>query len=390
MDNLKKALLIFLTVNLCLYLFMWQFHWLVPFNQNLYINSSHHYLTDERILSGNYNFLRALGQYDAQWYLKIADNGYPPNPQTVEMENKTVMDGLTYAFFPLYPLLISILNMGINNVELAAFILGQILATAAFCSLYFVVSRIYGEKIAFRTSLLLFLFPFSIFFRSYYTESLFLMILVWYGYFLVKKQWWGVAVANALMMVTRPTGLFLVPVTTVFLIADCLKNKTKLKEMIIVPLITGLPFISWMIFNFKSTGDPFYWKNVQSSWYLTSSPLVIIKVNLYLLKNFFALPFHSFHTSRVDILAVMYVGFILIAGFRFLKREWWLMSLMMWLPLLILKDTMSFSRYQSVSFPLFVYLAGNMNNKWFTAVSVILGALLFATSLYFINWHWIG
>jgi hypothetical protein len=55
------------------------------------------------------------------------------------------------------------------------------------------------------------------------------------------------------------------------------------------------------------------------------------------------------------------------------------------------KDLMSFSRYTSVSFPVFIYLAGTMKRK--LVFGVVLGCFLAGSLLIdgmMVTWHWVG
>src|SRR5581483_10745435 len=99
---------LFLGINIALYFFIFFFQDKISFNIRNYTISAHHYLVDARSRGGSFDFLRALGQFDAQWYLKIAEKGYPENPQLIPNVNKDINSGLSYAFFPLYPLLLSL------------------------------------------------------------------------------------------------------------------------------------------------------------------------------------------------------------------------------------------------------------------------------------------
>src|SRR3989344_4143949 len=93
--NFRISLLAFVLINLALYIFIYIFGPTVEFARHNYFYNSHHYLEDLRAVDGSaFNFLRSLGQYDAQWYLKIAQEGYPKNPKVISIFNKQVMDGL--------------------------------------------------------------------------------------------------------------------------------------------------------------------------------------------------------------------------------------------------------------------------------------------------------
>src|SRR5436189_435487 len=127
--------MLFVLLQVCLYFFMYFFHTLIAFSKDDYRDNAHHYVKDPRIEHKPFQFLRALGQYDAQWYLKIIDKGYPKNPVDVDNNNKLVMDGLTYAFFPLYPITIFPITLFLKDREIAAFVYVNLLLTLNFFSL---------------------------------------------------------------------------------------------------------------------------------------------------------------------------------------------------------------------------------------------------------------
>lgn len=384
------SLALFIAINVVLYTTIFSLHGKIPFNTYIYKNSSHHFFRDERAYGGAFNFLRALGQFDAQWYLKIASTGYPPNPTVTSMINKKVMDGLTYAFFPLYPLVLSMVNIFVGNIELTAFITANLIIIALFVSLYYIINKLYTHNVALKTIFLIFVFPFGIFFRSYFTEGLFLFLLVWFVYFLVKKQLFLLSLSSSLLYVTRPTGLFLLPLIAVLMAIEIRRNKLSPVIACIYFTLSLLPFGLWLLFNYKFTGNPAYWMNVQQSWFTTPSTFNTIRYNLTIIANFFRLPTHDFHRSRVDIAIIIYAAFLLYASRKHLKKELWWISFLFWLLPLLTHDTISYSRYQSVNFPLFIFLAQKLQGKAFIAVSAILFAILLITSLYFVNWYWIG
>ena len=261
---------------------------------------------------------------------------------------------------------------------------------ANFYSLYYVTSGLYKEQIAYKTVFLLFLFPFSLFYRSYFTEGLFLLLLIWYCYFLIKRKWGALSLFQGLLTVTRPTGLFFLPLTLILMAGSLINKKINpAKALIYLPLMFGF-FALWLIFNYQMTGNIFYWKDVQTQWVSAKSFFDIMKHNYILLKSFFSLPFHAIHYSRVDILTFFGFGWVLWFSLSFLKKELWWVSFLMWIIPLVIRDTTSYSRYQIVSFPLFIYLSSILNRKHFALISSFLFALLLFLSLYFVNWYWFG
>src|SRR5579864_8541163 len=134
-------LLIFISVNLLLYSWIGTFHSLIPFSKSEYLHNANHYIQDPRINGGNFSLVNALGQYDAQWYLRIADKGYPTHPQLPIQVNNRTTGGLVYNFFPLYPFCIALVNFFIRNVQISAFIISNLLLLTSVCSLYFVITQ---------------------------------------------------------------------------------------------------------------------------------------------------------------------------------------------------------------------------------------------------------
>ncbi|MBU3978902.1 glycosyltransferase family 39 protein, partial [Patescibacteria group bacterium] len=264
---------IFIILNILLYLFIFLFNSKIPFSKFDYTKNAHHYLADPRIKGGEFNFLRAMGQYDAQWYLKIAEEGYPKNPTITDMNNKRTLDGITYAFFPLYPLILSFVNFPIKNIELTAFITSNLIMLAIFFSLYIIIKNLYDENKALKTIFLLFFFPFAIFYRSYFTEGLFLLLLIWFAYFLIKKQWLRTAFFLSLLFVTKPIGAFFGLLFLFFIINSYRHKRINMRLLIYSLTVSILPFLGWLAYCYINTGIPIYWMTAYSNWKIPSFPI---------------------------------------------------------------------------------------------------------------------
>jgi hypothetical protein len=342
-----------------------------------------------RIKGGKFDFLRALGQYDAQWYLKIANEGYPKNPNNVNLNQKNVLNGLSYAFFPLYPLILALVNSPIKNIEIAAFITSNIIMLAIFFSLYVIIKNLYDENKALKTIFLLFFFPFAIFYRSYFTEGLFLLLLVWFSYFLIKKHWLRTAFFLSLLFVTRPNGAFFELLFLFFIINAYRHKQVNMRLLIYSLIISLLPFIGWLTFCFVNTGSPIYWMTAYSGWGIASFPFSLFW-NIYIISRFFSLPLHAFHVSKIDSLTVVIVGILLFISRKKLRPEFWWISFILWAVPLITRDTMSFTRYQIVSFPLFLFLAQKLKSNRYIYLLGVFCLGLFLLSLFFVNWYWVG
>jgi Gpi18-like mannosyltransferase len=381
-----KSLLAFFFINSALYIFIFAFGGKVPFNNYNYKFNAYHYLSDAQVNGGKTDFLRSLGQYDAQYFLKIADVGYPYLAD-INMHDKKQLDSLSYAFFPLYPLTISVVNVLVKNVELSAFLLAILLIIADFTSVYFIVGKLYGEKIAIKTNFLLFLFPFSIFYRSYFSEGLFLLILLWFSFFLIKRKMVFCAFLLGLLAVTRGVGLFMFLPFLYYLGKELKLRKITVQKGFVALIIAVIPIILWILYCFLQTGNGIYFLTIRTTWASLQMPFLH---NILVILSFPKLPLHGFHYSQIDVLVIIFVFCLLVLSRKSLKPELWIISFLLWLGPLLITDTMSFSRYQIVSFPLFIYLSQKLSGFKYGILLAFFLIGLFFVSLFFINWYWIG
>lgn len=380
-----KYLVIFVIFQLGLYLFISIYHSKIPFNQFNYQNNSYHFEPDSRISGKGFNLLSALGQFDAQWYLKIAQEGYPKISAT---GTKLTADALSYAFFPLYPFLLRLFRLLIPNLDLTAFLLTNLILFFAFYSLIIVITRLYDLKVGVKTAFLVMLYPLSIFYRSYYTEGLFLLLLIWFGFFLLRKRWIYAASTLGLLAVTRGNGLFLLPLFIYSLYQEWKGNGIRLQTALLCLLILIIPLSIWPIYCFVQTGDPFYFYHIRSAWLPASYPAVFL--NLWKITHFYLLELHSFFSSKIDILAILMVLILLIRSKKSLEPKLWWISFLLWLGPLLTTDTISFSRFQIVSFPLFLFLAQSFRGLSYKLLLTVFIMGLLVLSIYFVNWYWVG
>jgi Gpi18-like mannosyltransferase len=381
------SLFLFILLNSFLFVYILVFNKSVPLNRSQY-DHAHHYLVDPRISSKSFDLLRGLDAWDAQWYVKIAELGYPKKQN--KFQDGSPMGSLTYAFFPFYPFTLAVINYIVHNIELAALILVNLLLVANFFSIYFVVSKTYGSELAIRTIWLLFLFPFSIFYRSYYTEGLFLLLLVWFSYFLIKKRLFLASLFASFLFVTRPNGIVLGCILFYSLYRAVIFKKIHFWKSIIYALLSLLLFLTWLYYCYLNAGNPFFWNTIQSVWYKSPSIGITFLHNIETYLSFYSLPLHDQRASKIDTGMIVIVLLFLILGKKFLKPQLWWISFIIWLVPLLTRDTMSFTRYQIISFPLFIYLASLLKGVKFGIVSAAFLFLLFFVSVYFVNWHWIG
>lgn len=376
------CLLFLLGVNITLFFIIIKHNNVIGFNHEVYQYGAHHFFSDPRADGGKFEFFRALGQFDGQWYLKIANLGYP--------KNQTLRESLSYAFAPLFPILVWVITLITQNSEKSAFIINNTLLFINFLSLVFVVSKLFSLKIAYKTAFLLFLFPTSIFYRSYFSEGIFLFLFIWFSYFLIKKNFLLSGFFLGLLFVSRFSGFLLEIVFLYYLFKEALNKQITIKKMFLPVFLSILPFSLWLMYSYIQTGNPLIFHLAQSQWFPIKIPFIPLLANIATVFWFPVLPFHSFNFSQIDIFFIITVGMLLFKSRSILPKQLWWSAFLLWLTPLLVKDLMSTTRFVIVQFPLFIYLAIKLNPTPFVIVSAIFFFGLQWVSLYFVNWYWIG
>lgn len=249
-------------------------------------------------VTGLPNWIWGFGNFDGVHYLRIAQNGYDAE--------------FTQAFFPLYPLLIRILNLLPKNplldtriyVDPSFFWVGFILANIFFLlSLYLFYKLIridFNQKVAFRSLILLAFFPTSFYFGAIYTESLFLFLVLGALYFTRKGNFLAAGIFSALASATRVFGLLLIPVILIeFFLrfrGRLFQRSGDLAQMIIGVLIAPFGLLFYMLYLRFNFDQPLYFLTSQPLFGAerTSSSVVFLPQVIYrYLKIFLTVPITS-------------------------------------------------------------------------------------------------
>lgn len=138
-------------------------------------------------------------RWDAHWYLGIAQHGYTSAQST--------------AFFPLYPLLIRFATTIIGPHWLAAALLVSNLGTlGAFVGLGLLAAYEMDSGRAAPEPIRIFAaYPLAFFLAAPYTEGVFLALAVFGLLAMREGRWRWAALCAALAILTRPTGIILLP-----------------------------------------------------------------------------------------------------------------------------------------------------------------------------------
>ncbi|WP_407699720.1 hypothetical protein [Streptomyces justiciae] len=140
-------------------------------------------------------------QWDAKWYLGIADHGYAH-------ELGTAYDANNLAFFPLYPVLVKAVAAVTPGSRATVGLLIAVLASlAASWGIFAVGDRLHGRRAGILLTTLWAALPVGLVQWMGYTESLFTACAAWALYALLADRPLTAAWLAVLAGLTRPTGV---------------------------------------------------------------------------------------------------------------------------------------------------------------------------------------
>lgn len=268
---------------------------------------------------------------DAWHYERIAREGY----------ERPAGDGRprsTWAFFPLYPMLMRAIRadypvaaMIVSNL---AFMAGLLFVAAAGVRLGASTEQV--ERAAFFMAF----FPTTYFFSLPLTESLFLCLSAASFSFAARDRWWAAGIAGALAAGTRFTGILLLPA----LLLVPLQQRGKLSRRQLWLLLIPMSTAAFMVFLHRLTGDALAFVKAQALWdrgQWTTSFAVSSPWNFVLLNGAAAL-------------------FLIVASIAMFRRRQWAFAAYALAAVAIPLSTgtvQSMSRYAMVVFPAFLWLA---------------------------------
>lgn len=282
-------------------------------------------------------------RWDTGWYMSIVVNGY-----TAE---KNIYGQGNAAFAPLYPYLVRAAHglfipeaLRTPGTIVAVGIVLSNLAFLVFLTLLYKLIQEHwpGEAVAKRAVFYLCIFPTSIAFSSFYTESLYMVLTLAAFYAAEKGKWWLAGIAGGLSALTRLTGvLIVIPLLILYW-----KQKRRLCWDVAWLGWIPVALVGFGAVLYRITGDPLELFHAHDGW-----------------GTMWRLPWTAFFIEKVPYVPiwdrVTIAAFTVLAFFTFrLGPSYGLWALMNTLLVLMVKGTtVSITRYVLVAFPVFVLLA---------------------------------
>ena len=329
-----------------------------------------------------------LLQWDSEWYFRIATEGYrysgdPTIPQNI-------------VFYPLYPMLARGLAAlsGLAASD-ALLLVSNIAGLLAIVALFRLVREEFGDQVALATTALLSFFPTSALLSAGYTESLELLLTVSFFLALKRKHHLLAASLAGLAIADRSTGIVLLPV----LLCEMWLNRDQkpfLRALIPCVLLATSGLWLFMIYLWYSFGEPFVFSEGQAAFH-QGTALVTRLIAALEFEPFTRMILNDWNPwGQSCWLTLLFIVLVVVGWFR-LRFSWTLLAVgTLLLPYLTLSGGpagfSSMSRFNLISFPLFVVLAdAGLRAKWLlVGVVGLFSASLFMNTALFARRIWIG
>jgi hypothetical protein len=304
-------------------------------------------------------------RWDASHYLSLAKNGYVGTG-----------DGrFSIVFYPLYPWLMRAVAFVTRNYFVAALVVSGAASIFVGLLLRRLAELDHPANVAKQAVWFLFIFPTAYFLHIGYSESLFLALVL--GCVLAaRKQYWALAgVLGALASLTRVNGLLLVPT---LMVEAWLQYRVtrRINWRWLWIAATGLGFATYLLINYRVTGDPFAFSPIMKEhWYKSLTPPWVGIDDLWHKIPRFNLTegFHEFAFMIISLVCTVWCWFKLRPSYA----VWMTLN---WLLVTSTTFVVSVPRYCLTLFPLFILLARlsvsrPLIGRIMTAVSLLLLAL---------------
>ena len=322
---------------------------------------------------------------DSEWYKQIALHGYPRVEDARELgySDSNNVKQSAWAFFPLYPAVNrATMELFSCSYDAAATATGFLFSLLLFVGFYLLArSRLGDAKAAFQATSIFIVFPFHYYFSMHYTESLYLMLLI---YAFLCIEWRGYAVLFVLLFLlplSRPNGLVVaLPLFVFMLEKEGLLQGFRLKINAVFQwefIKKALPFLAvplaWILYAWyqhELTGEYFAFSKAQAGW---NKKFMFPLLSLFR-EGDWRMQFNSAYTVVAMLLT-----------FYLYRRSSVSEQIYLWLGFLLpllTGSVLSMPRFISALFPLFIvpFTAGPMNKTKFVLVAglcVVLQLLTF-------------
>jgi len=330
---------------------------------------------------------------DSEWYKQIAVNGYPRvnNSRELGYTDSNTVKQSSWAFFPLYPAVNrATMELFSCSYDAAATATGFLFSLLLFVGFYLLArSRLDDAKAAFQATSIFILFPFHYYFSMHYTESLYLMLLIYAFLCIEWRQYAVLFVLLFLLPLSRPNGLVVaLPLFVFMLEKEGILHGFRLKIIALFQwefIKKALPFLAiplaWILFagyQHALTGEYFAFSKAQAGW---NKKFMFPLLSLFR-EGDWRMQFNSTYTVVAMLLSIYLY-----------RRSRGSEQIYLWLGLLLpllAGSVVSMPRYISTLFPLFVlpFASGALTRPVFVGIALCSAALQLLTFYFWVTGDW--
>ncbi len=194
------------------------------------------------------SLLDHTNSWDAGWYLTVTRDWYHTSVPSA-------------AFYPLFPLLTSILHtLSFETLSLidSGFVINTVALWLGLVALIRIAPYFIAKQYRYLPVLLILSAPAAFFMHLFYTEAIFFCISAWAYLFALQRRWWAAGLALALLTACRlPAILIIVLCCLEYLRSHDWNIKKSLNKSALAFLLAPLGFIAYGIYLLKTTGNFF-------------------------------------------------------------------------------------------------------------------------------------
>ncbi len=327
------------------------------------------------------NWVNYFLQWDGAWYLSISEQGY--------------YNVYSTHFLPVYPIIVKFLRYIFAPIPTP--ILGIITSNISFIiALIILYKIIIVEKngiVAKYTIFSLLIFPTSYVFSSFYTESIFLLLIVLSYYSIKKNNLFMSLLFAGFATATRINGL----VAYIFIIIEnYIRNKKKVfriisfsRFIIYICLSLSIPLLYlWFLktkFNIYIYDYFTFWREEWNIYFL--NPLTSVYLNIFH-PNLRHLGFNQ----KIDLVFVITIAALTLHSYKTQRKSLFIYTLVSFIIFISVNSYTGFPRYCLTLFPLHMHIGelcarSKLFLQVYTIVSIGFGVLFFVM---FASGYWIA
>ncbi|NLF50918.1 MAG: hypothetical protein GX577_07255 [Leptolinea sp.] len=324
-----------------------------------------------------------FSRWDSAAYFSIITRGYSPSSDI-----RSVYSNI--AFFPLYPYLVKSFGwLGLHLPDGFYVAFGILLSNLFFLAAAVLLLKLvtgelgFSETVAGRTIGLLIFFPTSFIFSSFYTESLFLFLLVAGTRFAFQGRWKLVAVTCFLLLLARAQGIVAWGIFLLFYFEKRKWDFQAANRDILWLFLAPVGLVLHLAYLYNMTGEPLAPFAAMTAWgRANASILENLRENL-------ASPYLD--VFKIDLgFTIIFVILSMIIVWKWPVKSLGLFALSMSVLPVASGLLVSVSRYLLLVFPVFIYAGAKLEeSSYYDAVRVVLFSLQVVYFAGWVNYYWI-